>query len=81
MSSLLVKMYRGFANKKLDDFSAAFHEIVRDIAGLELDRRIETSRPKYYDKAENQRAKMMIRPKNIIVIALLLTNYYFGLDR
>ena len=35
-----------------------------------------TIRPKYYDKAENQRGETKIRPKNIIVIALLLTVYY-----
>ena len=35
-----------------------------------------TIRPKYYDKAKNRRAKMMLRPKNINVIALLLKVYY-----
>ena len=37
---------------------------------------VSTIRPKYYDIAENRRAEMRIRPKNIIVIALLLTVYY-----
>ena len=35
-----------------------------------------TIRPKYYNRAENRSAEMTIRPKNIIVVALLFTDYY-----